>query len=246
MLRRQRIKLLRIAVAAVAVMAVGMVLLPAAHAADAKPAMAVKNPPTLDELRAAADAVEKRATLARKTADDDEALAATAIANLRQAEAHLAALRGITAIHTAQRAPAVPQANAAVLAAQSQLQMAEQNARQEEFTTNLANLRPAAPGATTGVLSGIQQMQLQNARDAVATARRNLITAQQSSVQVPLVTGLAASVDSDAVRAADIAVTNARTVAAAAQRAAKAAEINAETLAEQANKARAAVEAAGQ
>jgi len=246
MLRRQRITLLRIAFAAVALAAVGAVLIPAAHAAGTSQTAAAKKPPTLDELRAAADAVEKRAALARKTADDNEVLAASAMANLRQAEAHLAALRGVTAIHTAQQALAVPQSNAAVLAAQSQLRMAEQNAQQEELTANLANLSTHAPGATSNVLSGIQQMQVQNARDAVATARRNFAAAQQSAIQVPVVTSFSASIDSNAVRAADIAVANARSLAAAAQRAAKTAEVNAETLSEQANRARAALEAAEQ
>ncbi|MEO8884336.1 MAG: hypothetical protein ABI377_13135 [Devosia sp.] len=246
MLRRQRLIVLRIALAAVAIVAVGAALLPAAHAASNTHVTVAKRPPTLEELRAAADAVEKRAALARKTADDDEALAASAVANLRQAEAHLAALRGLTAIHATQQAPAVPQANAAVLAAQSQLRLAQQNAQQEEFTANLTNLRPAAPGATSNVLSGIQQMQVQNTRDALATAQRNLATAQQSAIQVPVITGFSASIDSDAVRIADVAVANARSLAAAAQRAAKTAEVNAETLAEQADRARAAVEAATQ
>jgi hypothetical protein len=247
MLRRQRLKLLRITIAAVAMLAVGVALLPAAHAAGSAQTATTKKQPTLKELQAAADAVEKRAAEARKTADADEVLAATAMANLRQAEATLAALRGTTAIRAAQAVAPVRQSNFAVTAAQTQLQLAQQNAQQEELSASLANLRPAAPGSlgtVPNVLGSTTTLQLQNARQAVATARRNLAAAQQSANEAALTTTFTPSIDSAGVRAADAAVQNARTLAASAQRAAKTAEINAETLSEQANKARAVANAA--
>ena len=129
MIRRQRMKLLRITLTGLAVVATIAALVPAigtshAQAASAPHSAAAKRPPTPAQLEAIAIAAEKRAAAATKVAAENKVAAATAEANLRQAEANFDAIRGSVptpALRVRPLTPLVPsiQSNYATTAAQT-------------------------------------------------------------------------------------------------------------------------------
>jgi hypothetical protein len=245
MLRRHRIRLIRLGVAALAVVALAAILIPASsgssHAATPKPATIAKAPPTAAELQAAVTLAGKHATAARNLADKQQLAAAKADANLLQAALTLSTLRATNALHP----PAAPAFGAAsdyaVQAAQSQLRLAQQNQQMAEMRAAPLQLPSATPGnALSAALNTSSQMDVQNAQQAVATAQQALAAAQVTATQVTLTAAIGATADTATLHNATLQVTTARRLAEAAERVAQAAELNAQSLAETADRARTA------
>jgi hypothetical protein len=251
MLRRQRMKLIRFSLIALAATAIAAALVPAVGTgrsqAATHSARSKQQPPTLEQLQAQATAAEKRAAAALDVAGKNKVAAATAAGNLRQAAANFDAMRNLTPGATARPVtPLVPsvQSNYAISAAQTQLQMAQQGQQQAQFSAGMARLRnPTTPGFN-GVLINQGQLAVQNAQTSVLAAQQNYTAAQQSANELSLGSSLRANVSLGSLRSAEVNLETARRLSDAANRAAQTAQVNAETLAEDADNARAAVNAA--
>jgi hypothetical protein len=247
MLRRRRLNLIRIALGTLAVLAVGAALLPATGVNPARAASSklLAQPPTLAQLQARADRASEQAGAARRLADRAAIAAASAAANLRDAEATLAGLGAIAPTVAPLIQPSQPP-DCAVAAAQSRLQLAQQQALQAETSARLGHLN-APPGGLTGgaaILDNMARQQAENAQSTVITAQRNLAAAQQSASMGPQAANLAATLGNTRLRTAQRAVAAARRLAVTTANAARIADRNAQTLAEAADRARAAANAA--
>lgn len=244
MLRRQRLHLIHIALGTLVVLALGAVLVPVSgispsHAASSK---VVVQSPTLAQLQARANRASKQAGAARQLADRAAIAAAAAAASLRDAEATLAGLgTGAPSVDSVAQPP-----DPAVAAAQSRLQLAQQQALQAETTATLGRLN-APPGGLSGgaaIMNNMAQQQAENARSSVVAAQRNLAAAQQSASMGTQAANLSAALGNTRLRTAQRAVAAARRLAITTANAARTADRNAQTLAEAADRARAVANAA--
>ena len=248
MLRRPRLNLIRVTLGALAVLALGAALVPAPGFATSRAASSrvAPQPPTLAQLQARADRASKQAGAARQLADRAAIAAASAAANLRDAEATLAGLAEMVPTVSPLIAPSPPQ-DYAVAAAQNRLQLAQQQAFQAEAAANLSRLA-APPGGLAGspaLLDNIARQQARNTQSTVFTAQRSLAAAQQSASIATQATNLSVSLGNARLRSAQRAVAAARRLAVTTANAARTADRNAQTLAEAADRARAAANAAG-
>ena len=250
MMRRNSRTLLLLSLTTLVVVTLGLAFgsgIAPSVAAEAARQGTAKTPPTIEQFRDRAALAAKRASTALTLSQRQESAASSAEASLRLAQVNLASLLNLNAAAAPLPPIAAQQLSTSVATAQSRLSLAQQSEMQAELRANTPLPSVASPATNSpigAILDQSAQLDLQRAREEVASAQRDLTAAQQAQASGTRNAAIASGGAAADIRSAQIAVETAQRLAVAARRAASAATLHADQLAALADAAQGTLKAA--